>query len=154
MVIAEPQLSFDRVLSAGPAIARMRAVLDELGLGAENAVRVRITGYPALNDEEMRGLVLDVGVAGAASLPWVLSSVARAAPDTTSPACLSSRRSRSIARLILFDTPDWVRSSSSAMAVWGLPSRKCSTSGSRSSSGSLSMKPRVARPVTGQSFGK
>ncbi len=71
VLVAEPILDYDRLLPAGPAIRAVREAAAELGLTPERGVRVRVTGYPALNDEEMRGLVSDVGVAGAVSFAFV-----------------------------------------------------------------------------------
>ncbi len=71
-LIVDPVLDFDALLPAGRPIERIRAAGTELGIGPEQGLRLRITGYPALNDEEMRGLVFDVGVAGVFSFLIVL----------------------------------------------------------------------------------
>jgi hopanoid biosynthesis associated RND transporter like protein HpnN len=72
VIVAQPVLDFERVLAAGPAIDAIRADARALELGPERGLRVRITGYPALNHEEMLGLVWDVGLSGVVSFAIVL----------------------------------------------------------------------------------
>ncbi|MCG8591030.1 MAG: MMPL family transporter [Proteobacteria bacterium] len=64
VVLAEPVLEFGALLPAGPALARIRAAVAELGLDSDTGVRVRVTGNPALNHEEMVGLFYDIAGAG------------------------------------------------------------------------------------------
>ncbi|MDJ0865397.1 MAG: MMPL family transporter [Myxococcota bacterium] len=64
VLMVEPVLDFDSLLPAGEPLSRIRAAVEELGLGSGSGVRVRITGNPALNHEEMLGLAWDIGVAG------------------------------------------------------------------------------------------
>ena len=71
-LIVDPVLDFDALLPAGRPLEGIREIARELGIGPERGLRVRITGYPALNDEEMRGLVMDVGIAGLFSFAMVL----------------------------------------------------------------------------------
>ena len=71
-LVVDPVLDFDALLPASHAIAEIRRLAAEEGLTPEAGYRVRITGYPALNDEEMRGLVFDVGIAGLFSFAMVL----------------------------------------------------------------------------------
>lgn len=66
VLVTEPVLDFNRLLPAGPPIAEIRRAARELGLEGSPGVRVRITGNPALNYEEMLGLAFDVGTAGVA----------------------------------------------------------------------------------------
>ena len=72
-VVVDPVLDYDRLLPAGAPIAAIRNSARQLGLVPQAGYRVRITGYPALNDEEMRGLAMDVGVAGLFSFLMVLA---------------------------------------------------------------------------------
>ena len=65
VITVEPVLEFDSVLPAGPALAEIRAAAEALDLTPERGVRVRITGNPALNHQEMVGLAWDIGGAGA-----------------------------------------------------------------------------------------
>jgi len=61
VVVAHPVLDFDNVLAAGRAMRVIRDVAEKLGYTPEQGVRVRITGNPALNYEEMIGLAWDIG---------------------------------------------------------------------------------------------
>lgn len=67
VIIADPVLDFDALLPAGPAMAKIRELAAEANLDAEHGVRVRVTGNPALNHEEMFGLAVDVGLSGLGS---------------------------------------------------------------------------------------
>jgi hopanoid biosynthesis associated RND transporter like protein HpnN len=71
-LVVAPVLDFEALLPAGRPISEIRSLAAERGLTPEAGYRVRITGYPALNDEEMRGLVFDVGIAGLFSFAVVL----------------------------------------------------------------------------------
>ncbi|MAE93243.1 MAG: hopanoid biosynthesis-associated RND transporter HpnN, partial [Deltaproteobacteria bacterium] len=71
-LVVDPVLDFDALLPAGRPLSEIRATAAGLGIGPARELRVRITGYPALNDEEMRGLVTDVGIAGLFSFAMVL----------------------------------------------------------------------------------
>ncbi len=64
VIVLEPELDFESILPAGGAIAAIRNTADELELGIESGIRIRITGNPALNHEEMIGIAWDIGVAG------------------------------------------------------------------------------------------
>lgn len=75
VIVVEPALDFDRLLPAGRAMAGIRTAATDLGLGPESGVRIRITGNPALNHEEMVGLAWDLGIGGGACfvlVVWVL----------------------------------------------------------------------------------
>jgi hypothetical protein len=72
VLVAEPVLDFARLLPAGPAIEAIRGEAAALDLTPERGVRVRVTGYPALNHEEMLGLVVDIGVSGAVAFALVV----------------------------------------------------------------------------------
>lgn len=67
VIVAQPVLEFDKLLAAQQAIEGIRTAARELDLVPERGVRVRITGNPALNYEEMFGLAWDVGVSSAMS---------------------------------------------------------------------------------------
>jgi len=68
VVIADPKLDFDALLPAAKPIAAIDDATTALGLIPERGVTVRITGNPALNHDEMLGLVWDVGASGVASM--------------------------------------------------------------------------------------
>ena len=76
ILVVDPVLDFDALLPADRVLSGIRAIAAELGIDADHGLRLRITGYPALNDEEMRGLVFDVGVAGLFSFAVVLAVLA------------------------------------------------------------------------------
>jgi uncharacterized protein len=78
VLVADPVLRFDALLPAGPAIGAIRETAGELGLDPTHGVRVRVTGNPALNHEEMIGIAWNVGVAGIASFLLVLVVLQRA----------------------------------------------------------------------------
>jgi hypothetical protein len=67
VLIVEPVLDFDRLLPAARAIAAIRAAAQGLDPD-ESALRVRLTGNPVLNHEEMIGLAWDLGAASLLSL--------------------------------------------------------------------------------------
>jgi hopanoid biosynthesis associated RND transporter like protein HpnN len=71
VLVVDPALDFDSILSAQKPIDAIRSAGAELGL-AERGVELRITGYPALIHEELLGLLWDVGIAGVASFLLVL----------------------------------------------------------------------------------
>lgn len=64
VIVAHPVLDFNDILAAGPALASIRKASSELGLTPEHGVRVRVTGNPVLNYEEMIGIAWDIGIAG------------------------------------------------------------------------------------------
>ena len=70
VIVAVPVLHFGRILAADPAISALREEIAALG---QPDVRVRVTGYPALNHEEFLGLARDTGVAGGLSFLLVVA---------------------------------------------------------------------------------
>ena len=73
VIVAQPVLDYSRILAAGPAIDAIRGDAAALRIGPERGLRVRVTGYPALNHDEMLGLVWDVGLSGVLSFVLVLA---------------------------------------------------------------------------------
>jgi hopanoid biosynthesis associated RND transporter like protein HpnN len=69
VIVAVPVLHFGRILAADPAISSIRREVEAL---SPRDVRVRITGYPALNHEEFLGLARDTSVAGVLSFLLVV----------------------------------------------------------------------------------
>ena len=61
VLVAHPILDFQSVLAAGRPLKVIRDTAASLGLTPEHGIRVRITGNPALNYEEMIGLAWDIG---------------------------------------------------------------------------------------------
>jgi len=64
VIVAHPKLEFKSLLAGGPALRQIRETAESLGYTPERGVRIRITGNPALNYEEMIGLMWDIGGAG------------------------------------------------------------------------------------------
>ncbi len=73
VIIAEPVLDFERVYAAERSVAAARETIESLGLVPENGIEVRITGYPAINYEEMVGLATDTTLAGILSFVFVVA---------------------------------------------------------------------------------
>jgi len=61
VLIAHPILDFGHVLAAARPLAAVREAAASLGLDPTHGVRVRVTGNPVLNYEEMIGLAWDIG---------------------------------------------------------------------------------------------
>jgi hopanoid biosynthesis associated RND transporter like protein HpnN len=59
-LIVQPVLDFESLFPAAKPMEEVRRIADELGLSPERGVRVRITGHPALNHEELVGVIWDV----------------------------------------------------------------------------------------------
>ena len=64
VLIVHAALDFASPFAAAAAVERIHDEAAEAGLAEENGVRVRVTGNPALNYEEMLGIAFDVGVGG------------------------------------------------------------------------------------------
>lgn len=64
VVIVHAVLEFGSVFAAGEALAAIRDAAESLGLVPERGITVRVTGNPALNYEEMAGILWDIFVAG------------------------------------------------------------------------------------------
>ena len=64
VVIVHAVLEFGSVFAAGEALASIHEAADALGLVPERGVEIRVTGNPALNFEEMAGILWDIFVAG------------------------------------------------------------------------------------------
>ncbi len=64
VIVVEPHLDYDRILVANRAMKTIAEATRALGLDRKPGVRVRATGNPALNHEEMLGLAWDIGGAG------------------------------------------------------------------------------------------
>jgi len=62
-VVIKPRLDFNSLLPGEPAIGRLRAVIDSLGLSAGVGVSVRLTGSVPMADEELRSAIQGLGIA-------------------------------------------------------------------------------------------
>ena len=70
-VAVKPRLDYRELLPAGRIIERVRALARELGFTAGNGVRVRVTGGPALEHEELESATRGAGIAGTIALVMV-----------------------------------------------------------------------------------
>jgi hopanoid biosynthesis associated RND transporter like protein HpnN len=64
VIVVHPVLDFKNVFSASAPMAMIHEMSEELNFTAEEGVLVRITGNPALNYEEMIGIVWEIGAGG------------------------------------------------------------------------------------------
>lgn len=64
VIIVEPFLDYEKILVAGSTMDTITEAVELLDYDGPNGVRVRVTGNPALNHEEMLGLAWDIGGAG------------------------------------------------------------------------------------------
>ena len=71
IVVLRPVLDFDRVQPAAPAMAGLRAIVDELGAAEFPDVTARLTGTVAMEHEEMLSVRSGAGLAALASLMMV-----------------------------------------------------------------------------------
>ena len=81
VLVVHAALDYGSPIAAARAIGAIRDEAQSLELRPERGVRVRVTGNPALNYEEMLGIAWDIGVGGlfcfalvALTLQWALGS--------------------------------------------------------------------------------
>ncbi len=72
IVVLRPELDFDRVQPAAPAIDALRAIVDELSAAGFADVDVQLTGSVAMEHEEMLSVKSGAGLAALASVAMVL----------------------------------------------------------------------------------
>lgn len=63
-LIVQPQMDFNQLLPAKPAIQAIRALAQELQLDSAHGVQLRLTGDVALSHEEMESVIKGSGIAG------------------------------------------------------------------------------------------
>jgi len=78
VLVIDPVLNFDSLFAAADPMAEIRRVADELDLDPDHGVTIRITGNPALNYEEMAGILWDVGLGGVICFFFVIFVLFRA----------------------------------------------------------------------------
>ncbi|MEM9175621.1 MAG: MMPL family transporter [Myxococcota bacterium] len=64
VIVVDPHLEYERILVAASTLAAIEGATQRAGLQDAPGVRVRVTGNPALNHEEMLGLFWDIAGAG------------------------------------------------------------------------------------------
>ncbi len=78
IIVIDPVLDFDSLFAAARPTSEIRRIAKEADLDPEHGVRVRITGNPVLNYEEMMGLMRDIGLGGVVTFFFVVFVLLRA----------------------------------------------------------------------------
>ena len=82
VIVVHPVLDYEDILLGRKPMNTIRDAALELGLSEERGVRIRLTGTPALNYDEMIGIAWDVGVAGVFCFAMVAFVLRRALRST------------------------------------------------------------------------
>jgi hopanoid biosynthesis associated RND transporter like protein HpnN len=77
-IVVDPVLDFGSIFAAAAPMAEIRRIAEAEGLGAQQGIRVRLTGNPVINYEEMAGLLWDIGVGGVLTFGFVVLVLTRA----------------------------------------------------------------------------
>ena len=77
-LVVDPVLDFGSLFAAAAPMAEIRRIAAEYDLDPDHGVRVRLTGNPALNYEEMAGLLWDIGLGGVITFFFVIAVLMRA----------------------------------------------------------------------------
>ncbi|MEZ4289612.1 MAG: MMPL family transporter [Myxococcota bacterium] len=78
VIVVDPVLDFGSLFAAAKPMAEIRRIAGEHGLDDDHGIRVRLTGNPVLNYEEMKGLLWDIGIGGVITFFFVVAVLARA----------------------------------------------------------------------------
>ena len=78
VLVVDPVLDFESLFAAAEPMAEIRRIAAAQALDPDHGVRVRLTGNPALNYEEMWGLLWDIGVGGVITFFVVIAVLSRA----------------------------------------------------------------------------
>jgi len=78
VVVIDPVLDFSSLFSAAGPMAEIRRVAEQFELDPNHGVQIRITGNPALNYEEMAGILWDIGIGGVICFCFVIFVLMRA----------------------------------------------------------------------------
>jgi hopanoid biosynthesis associated RND transporter like protein HpnN len=78
VLVVDPVLDFDSLFSASKPMAEIRRLASEAELDPDHGIRVRLTGNPVLNYEEMTGLMWDIGLGGVITFFFVILVLWRA----------------------------------------------------------------------------
>ena len=78
IIVVDPVLDFDSLFAAARPTSEIRRIAKETELDPEHGIRVRITGNPVLNYEEMMGLMRDIGLGGVVTFFFVVFVLLRA----------------------------------------------------------------------------
>jgi hopanoid biosynthesis associated RND transporter like protein HpnN len=77
-LVVDPVLNFGSLFAAAEPMAEIRRIAAENGLDSDHGIRVRLTGNPVLNYEEMAGLLWDIGLGGVITFCFVIVVLLRA----------------------------------------------------------------------------
>jgi len=77
-LVVDPVLNFSSLFSAAEPMAEIRRIARANGLDPDHGVTIRLTGNPALNYEEMTGLLWDIGLGGVITFGFVVLVLMRA----------------------------------------------------------------------------
>lgn len=78
VLVVDPVLDFDSLFAAAKPMAEIRRMAADAELDPNHGIRVRLTGNPVLNYEEMNGLLWDIGLGGVITFFFVLVVLWRA----------------------------------------------------------------------------
>ena len=78
VLVIDPVLDFGSLFAAAEPMAEIRRVAESLDLDSEHGITLRITGNPALNYEEMFGILWDIGLGGVICFFFVIAVLLRA----------------------------------------------------------------------------
>jgi hopanoid biosynthesis associated RND transporter like protein HpnN len=78
VLVIDPVLNFDSLFAAADPMAEIERVAEANDLDPDHGVTIRITGNPALNYEEMAGILWDVGMGGVICFFFVIFVLIRA----------------------------------------------------------------------------
>jgi hopanoid biosynthesis associated RND transporter like protein HpnN len=78
VLVVDPVLDFDSLFAASKPMAEIRRLAIDAELDPNHGIRVRLTGNPVLNYEEMQGLLWDIGVGGVITFFFVMLVLWRA----------------------------------------------------------------------------
>jgi hopanoid biosynthesis associated RND transporter like protein HpnN len=78
VLVVDPVLDFDSLFAASKPMAEIRRLAIDAELDPNHGIRVRLTGNPVLNYEEMKGLLWDIGLGGVITFFVVLVVLWRA----------------------------------------------------------------------------
>jgi len=78
VLVVDPVLDFDSLFAASRPMSEIRRLAAEAELDPNHGIRVRLTGNPVLNYEEMNGLLWDIGLGGVITFFVVLIVLWRA----------------------------------------------------------------------------
>lgn len=78
ILVVDPVLDFGSLFAAAEPMAEIRRIAREHDLDPDHGVTIRLTGNPALNYEEMAGLLWDIGLGGLLTFGFVVLVLLRA----------------------------------------------------------------------------